>query len=168
MMMTSEVSVTIRQASGEDAGAVSELLRDVFSETYGHVLDAEVLQEHLDKYLSEQAIRDDMTSSSYFAAKDGERLLGVLKVVLDEEQRAEIAKLYVGGWARANNVGSNLMDTAINYSQENAASHIWLNVWKDNQKAIYFYEKHGFNKVGTTNVYVGETVFDDFVMEKAL
>lgn len=162
------LKLVAREANLEDALSVSELLKVVFSETYGHVLDQKVLQKHLDKYLSEVAIRDDIASSSYFLVEDVDKIFGVLKILLDEEHKAEIGKLYVLGQARANGIGTELIDNALKWSKENNATHIWLNVWKENKNAIHFYEKHNFKKVGMTNVYVGKTAFDDYIMERTL
>jgi ribosomal protein S18 acetylase RimI-like enzyme len=45
---------------------------------------------------------------------------------------------------------------------------MWLGVNSQNAKAIRFYEKSGFRKVGTKSFTRGTTVEHDFVMERAL
>ncbi len=161
-----------RSAELDDANAISKLLRVVFAEAYGHVLDSNVLKEHLETYLSEKAIRSDMTSSSYYLVEDASDVVGVLKLCLDDELkpeiRVEIAKLYVLEEVRSQGVGSKLIDAALTWSKEKDASSIWLNVWQENKKAVQFYEKHDFIQVGFSEVYVGEVVFDDYVMERAI
>lgn len=162
------VKLGCRQAEETDVFAISELLQVVFAETYGHVLEHVVLEEHLNTYLSEDAIRKDISSSSYYVVEALEGCLGVLKLVLDDRDKAEIAKLYVLGEARAQGVGSQLMDAALKWSKEQNAKTIWLNVWQENKKAIQFYEKHNFKQVGFTDVFVGEVAFKDFVMERVI
>lgn len=162
------VKLRCRQAEEKDAFVISELLRVVFAETYGHVLEDVVLEEHLNTYLSEAAIREDISSSSFFVVEAIEGCLGVLKLVLDDGDKAEIAKLYVLGKVRAQGVGSQLMEAALKWSKEKNAKAIWLNVWQENKNAIQFYEKHNFRQVGFTDVFVGEVVFKDYVMERVM
>jgi ribosomal protein S18 acetylase RimI-like enzyme len=45
---------------------------------------------------------------------------------------------------------------------------MWLGVNSQNAKAIRFYEKSGFRKVGTKSFNLGTTVEHDFVMERAV
>jgi ribosomal protein S18 acetylase RimI-like enzyme len=45
---------------------------------------------------------------------------------------------------------------------------MWLGVNSQNAKAIRFYEKSGFRKVGTKSFTLGSTVAHDFVMEQTL
>ena len=162
------VKLNCRQAEQKDAFSISELLQVVFAETYGHVLEDDVLEAHLNTYLSEVAIKDDIASSSYYVVEGLEGYLGVLKLVFDDEHKAEIAKLYVRGAVRSQGVGSQLMDAALQWSTKNKAKTLWLNVWQENKKAIQFYEKHNFKQVGFTDVFVGEVVFKDYIMERTL
>jgi len=45
---------------------------------------------------------------------------------------------------------------------------IWLGVNSQNARAIRFYEKSGFRKVGSKSFRLGTTVEHDFVLERAL
>ena len=157
----------VRATHLEDASAISRLLEDVFTATYGHALDQPSLEHHLTKHLSSEAIRKDMTAASYFLVEDERKAVGVLKLVA-EAAKAEIAKLYVSKAAAGQGVGSSLIETALAWAKEKGCHTLYLNVWKENAAAIRFYQKHGFEKVGKTNVYVAEVVFDDYVLEKIL
>jgi ribosomal protein S18 acetylase RimI-like enzyme len=48
------------------------------------------------------------------------------------------------------------------------ARGLWLGVNSQNARAIRFYEKSGFRKVGTKSFRLGSTVEHDFVMERPL
>jgi ribosomal protein S18 acetylase RimI-like enzyme len=48
------------------------------------------------------------------------------------------------------------------------AAGMWLGVNSQNARAIRFYEKSGFRKVGTKSFQLGGTVEHDFVMERPL
>jgi ribosomal protein S18 acetylase RimI-like enzyme len=44
----------------------------------------------------------------------------------------------------------------------------WLGVNSQNARAIRFYEKSGFRKVGTKSFRLGSTIEHDFVLERPL
>ena len=159
--------MTSRAATQTDADTVSNLLQTVFAETYGKMLDEETLGSHLEQHLSAKAVGETFAGSSYFVIEDKQRMLGVLKLCGNTAQ-AEIEKLYVHSDAMRRGIGSRLLKAAEKYAKANELEGLHLKVWKENKAAIRFYQKHGFTIVGTTDVYVGETAFRDFVMEKAL
>jgi hypothetical protein len=41
---------------------------------------------------------------------------------------------------------------------------IWLTVWKNNERAIRFYKRWGFRKVGVYDFVVGRDVQEDFLL----
>jgi ribosomal protein S18 acetylase RimI-like enzyme len=45
------------------------------------------------------------------------------------------------------------------------AASVWLGVNSQNAKAIRFYEKSGFTKVGTKSFTLGDSVESDFILE---
>ena len=166
-MIQSSESVKIRNAKVADSIQISQLLQTVFAETYGVVLDSKTLQEHLDDYLSAEKIRQDISDSSYIVAENEHEILGVVKLLLDEEI-AEIAKFYLLAEARALGLGSRLMQNSIDFLKTKNIKKVWLNVWVENPQAVAFYEKHGFLKSGYNDVFVDTIRFKDFMMEKNL
>jgi ribosomal protein S18 acetylase RimI-like enzyme len=46
------------------------------------------------------------------------------------------------------------------------AAAVWLGVNQENSRAIRFYEKSGFRKVGTKTFLLGSRIEHDFVMER--
>lgn len=157
-----------RACTAQDSVEVSELLRTVFAETYASELDAVTLQLHVGTHLSASAIERELTTLAYFLAETQTSILGVLKLSKQKNNKAEIGKLYVSSNARGLGVGSSLLAEAVRWASVNRVSVLWLNVWKQNGNAIHFYEQHGFCQVGHTNVFVGDVVFEDFVMEKII
>ena len=45
-------------------------------------------------------------------------------------------------------LGHQLMHHAIEISQKQGEKGMWLNVWKENERALRFYKKQGFKIVG--------------------
>jgi ribosomal protein S18 acetylase RimI-like enzyme len=60
------------------------------------------------------------------------------------------------------------MHASLDAAAAAGARGMWLGVNSQNAKAIRFYEKSGFRKVGTKSFNLGTTVEHDFVMERAV
>jgi ribosomal protein S18 acetylase RimI-like enzyme len=54
-------------------------------------------------------------------------------------------------------LGHRLLQQAIDLSKEAGDKGMWLNVWKENKRAIRFYEKQGFETIGESNFVLTET-----------
>jgi ribosomal protein S18 acetylase RimI-like enzyme len=54
------------------------------------------------------------------------------------------------------------------FAASTGAAGVWLGVNSQNAKAIRFYEKSGFERVGTKSFTLGNAVEHDFVMEHVL
>lgn len=62
-----------------------------------------------------------------------------------EIKETEICKLYVDPFFQNSGIGSELIEFAI---KELKTNHLW--VLQENDKAISFYQKHGFHLTNTT------------------
>jgi ribosomal protein S18 acetylase RimI-like enzyme len=60
------------------------------------------------------------------------------------------------------------MLASLDWAADRGAAGVWLGVNSANAKAIRFYEKSGFTKVGTKSFTLGDSVENDFVLEYAL
>ena len=45
---------------------------------------------------------------------------------------------------------------------------IWLGVWEKNEKALCFYKKQGFYKIGEHSFFMGDDEQTDYIMRKDL
>jgi len=80
-----------------------------------------------------------------------------------ELQRIYSIKEYIG-----KGVGAELMKASISEAKEKGFNSIWLGVWEKNERAIKFYERWGFKKVGEKNFTLGNDTQNDFTMELRL
>ena len=63
---------------------------------------------------------------------------------------------------------AELMHASLNAAADAGGRGVWLGVNSQNARAIRFYEKSGFRKVGTKSFKLGSTVEHDFVLERAV
>ncbi len=63
-------------------------------------------------------------------------------------------------------LGDVLMSRCHEHAKALGVVSIWLTVWNNNGRAIHFYERWGFRKVGTCDFVVGRDIQEDFVLLK--
>ncbi|MEI5583629.1 MULTISPECIES: GNAT family N-acetyltransferase [unclassified Agromyces] len=80
----------------------------------------------------------------------------------------ELSKMYVHPSVHGAGVAGALMQTTLDAAARAGASVVWLGVNQENRRAIRFYEKHGFEVVGTKRFRVGDRLEHDYVLERPL
>jgi diamine N-acetyltransferase len=78
----------------------------------------------------------------------------------------EIVRLYsVKEWI-GRGVGAALMQACLNEAAHDGYDVIWLDVWEKNPRAITFYQKWGFEKVGEQGFQLGDDLQHDWLMAR--
>jgi len=80
----------------------------------------------------------------------------------------EIARFYAKKEMIGKGVGSSLMRACVNLARQSKKRMLWLGVWELNMHAIGFYEKWGFEKIGTHLFTLGDDRQTDWLMKKDL
>ncbi len=62
-------------------------------------------------------------------------------------------------------VGTKLMEHSIGSAIRLGYKFLWLFVWEQNERAIAFYHKCGFDEVSSHDLYIGEFMYRDLVMQ---
>jgi ribosomal protein S18 acetylase RimI-like enzyme len=65
-------------------------------------------------------------------------------------------------------VGKKLMQTSHEVAEQRKKQILWLAVWKENQRAIDFYEHWGFEIFGEQDFLLGDDLQKDWLMKKAI
>jgi diamine N-acetyltransferase len=61
-------------------------------------------------------------------------------------------------------LGDVLMSRCHEHATTLGVESIWLTVWKNNERAIHFYERWGLRNLGTCDFIVGNDIQKDFVL----
>ncbi|BDZ54215.1 GNAT family N-acetyltransferase [Agromyces marinus] len=80
----------------------------------------------------------------------------------------ELSKLYVHPVAHGAGIAGTLMGATLSTAVGTGAAVAWLGVNQENSRAIRFYEKQGFEVVGTKRFRVGDRLEHDYVLERSL
>lgn len=81
---------------------------------------------------------------------------------------AELRRIYVFSRFHGGGTGAKLMELAIASARDQGAKRLLLGVHPDNVRAIAFYAKNGFVKIGTRTFVVGTSTFVDPVLALTL
>jgi ribosomal protein S18 acetylase RimI-like enzyme len=169
------MSVEFRPATAADAERLADLGAHTFTQTFGHLYQADDLETFLQNHSPENWDKElnDPAFEVRVAESDG-RLVGYVKLGpphLPFEPRgeaAELRQLYVVEEMKGHGVAQTLMEWVIDRARDRRADYLYLSVFTENHRARRFYEKYGFEPEGTYAFMVGNHADEDIVMRLKL
>ena len=175
---------TIRLAGPADAGALAEVAAVTFPLACPPTTTKEASDAFIAANLAESNFRAYLADPGRVLVVadpgDGARLDGYTMLVLTESTdpdvlaavrirpTCELSKCYVRADAHGHGVAAALLARTRDEALAHGAAGMWLGTNIANARAIRFYEKHGFRKVGHKRFTLGDGYEDDFVLERAL
>ncbi len=148
---------TIVRLAPLDAGLLAKLGGTTLVESHERSAPAEVMQEYVNKNFSTEACREELLEENnifYVAFYNGSPA-GYSKIIFDcpcpatpLQPVTKLERLYLLKEFYKLKLGSGLMQQAIDLSKAQGEQGMWLNVWKENERAICFYKKQGFAIIG--------------------
>lgn len=170
-------AITVRRAGLSDAAALAELAARTFAETFAADNSAEDLNAHLRsaygvaQQSAEIANPDEVT----LLAHRGADLIGFAQVrrgpapsCVTVEHPIELHRFYLARSAHGTGAAAPLMQAARAAAEGLGGQHLWLGVWERNPRAVAFYVKSGFAKVGSHVFVVGSDRQTDWVFTSPL
>ena len=172
-------NVEIRQATNDDAKALTDLAYTTFWDAFAH--HPKNAPDDLNHYMRqafnlEQTTKELSEENSVFviAEIDGEAA-GYAKLITDNiedgitaERPIELNRLYAHQQFLGKGIGQALMDACFERAKADGRDVMWLGVWEFNPRAQRFYEKNGFRIVGSHVFQLGEDPQTDLLMQRDL
>ena len=167
----------IRVATLSDASLLAELAASLFEQTFGADNTPEDMADYLaSNFTTERQAAElgerarvvflaevDGTAGGYASLKRDSRTESVVA-----EHPSEIERIYVDRSLHGRSVGAVLMGACVEQARQWGCDVLWLAVWEKNPRAIAFYEKSGFARVGVKDFVLGSDVQHDHVMARPL
>jgi diamine N-acetyltransferase len=162
--------------SSPKAETLAKLGFDTFLETFGPYQAPEVIQPYLAKAFAVEQIQSELIDENhrfFLVTNPTGEPIGYAKLVLQpSETHACIAsskpmllnRFYFTKEAQGTGAAQALLKVCLNTAKTEGATSLWLGVWRQNHKAIRFYEKHGFKVVGTRWFQMGSVQEEDHLM----
>ena len=164
----------LREAGPEDCAALSLIGAATFLDAFAGVLEGAGLVEHCHNQHSASAYRKIFAQGgrAWLAeAARGGAPIGYAVTVSPALAQArdgdvELKRIYVLSRYHGTGLASRMLDAV--FGAHHTAQRLMLGVKDDNERAIAFYRKHGFESVGTRQFDVGGVRYDDLVMARPL
>ena len=167
--------ISIRLATAKDAELIADLSRQTFYETFA----AQNTTSDMEKFMNEQFTREKLIQEvnepwlTFFLAFMDNDPVGYVKLregavplELVDQSCIEIARIYSLQDKIGKGIGSKLMQTCHDIAKKRQKNVLWLAVWKENHRAIEFYERWGFTKFGEQDFILGDDVQRDWLVRK--
>lgn len=169
------MKVEIKKATVKDAECIALLARITFREAFAKDAwtNERILSDYLAKTFSVAKLRSSLQKENnvfWLAFADG-LPMGYAKLKkyspyekLLDTSPAQLQKIYILNDFIGNGVGARLQESLFEEVVKNKIRTLWLAVWDKNEKAIRFYERHGFRKETTYHFDYDKMSFDYEVM----
>lgn len=160
---------TITKATIKDALLLSEIGKAAFLVAHGHSAPEKDIDNYVTQNFNEENFKKELSDvkNEYYLIYSDAKIAGYSKVILNSknenissEDITLLSRLYLLEAFYGLNLGKELFNFNVNLSKENNQKGIWLAVWVENQRAITFYEKRGFVKVGKYDFKISETHYN--------
>ena len=171
-----EVSVS-PFTSLDDVTLLQKISQTTFSQAFSSQNNPDDLKAYMDRAFDIEKLTTEIQNpeSSFYVATCGKerdsKMMGYLKLNTGAAHLVdplEIERIYVLNEYQGRGVGKTLFDTALEFANTHNCQHIWLGVWEHNDKALRFYEKHGFEPFGSHIFQMGPDEQIDVLMRKKL
>jgi ribosomal protein S18 acetylase RimI-like enzyme len=169
--------ITIRFADASDAALIAQISQQTFYETFA-VFNS---KENMDKFMTEQFSIEKLMAevgapnNIFLLAMENDEVLGYARLrennkppELGNANTIEIARIYAVTSSIGKGVGKVLMQKSLDVAAGLKKDTIWLGVWEQNQRAIDFYIKWGFEKFSTHVFMLGDDAQTDWLMKKSV
>ena len=168
----------IRRATAGDAVLLARVGAELFTSAFGSLNDPNDLRQYLSQAFSpakQEAELADENRITWIAELPGSTTAGYAMVIRGAESSAvsanhpaELHRFYVAPSFQGRGLAQELMSACVEQAREWGCDALWLGVWELNPRAIAFYEKSGFRKVGRQYFMVGSDRQHDYVMARTL
>lgn len=164
------IPAIVREATPADAPVLALVGAATFLSAYAGMMDAAIMVPHCAREHSEDTYRALLSqpgSAAWLvcACTGGAPLGYALACRYPGESplgsQIELRRLYLLPQAQGAGHGRALVKQAARHARAQGARRLLVGVWEENVRAIAFYEREGFTRIGTRPFRVGEACFED-------
>lgn len=169
------MAVTFRLISVGEVEHLRDVAAKSFLAAYAGQIEDALMHDYLGETHSTEVLTKELATEGtyyYFAIHEGIES-GFLMLEhpqthpgLDLKPAVFIHRIYLLPEYWSLGLGSEMMAFCEAFARERGADWIWLQVWRENLRALKFYRRWGFEEFATTDFILGEVVHDDLLLKR--
>jgi diamine N-acetyltransferase len=169
--------ISIRQGRVEDNELLATLGRKTFFDSFAADNRPEDMAAYLADAFSPEKQASELADplSVFLIAETGDERAGYARLLqspapacISSERPIQLVRLYACERWIGRGTGAALMQACIAESRKRRCDGIWLSAWDKNTRALRFYHKWGFSRVGTQTFQVGNDRQNDQILWRPL
>jgi len=158
--------IYIKKAGVKDYKIIAAIGNISVGEAHRESCSAEEMHEYLTNHYNDAAVTEELANpaNDYHILYYNQQPVGFSKIELNaphpnikNQQVAKLDRIYILSDYFNLKLGAELMKFNIEYAKQHHQSGIWLFTWVGNERAINFYLKAGFKKIGSHYFQVTKT-----------
>ena len=148
------MSVTLDFISIQSLSKLVQLSVQTFEETFGHKNTKENMAWYFKTKMNSEQLKKELLhpNSDFYWILFRKKIIGYLKLNFNDAQTEvvnlgesfEIERIYILSNFQRKGFGKDVLSKAISLGKNKGFSFLWLGVWEQNENAIAFYTKKGF------------------------
>ena len=168
--------IEIKKATAVDISTLALLGRVTYVESHGHYIeDKNDLKKYTDHAFSVAKTKQEFNDPKvlFFIVYSDELAVGYAKLVLNATHESissinncRLERIYILNDFIPLKIGIQLLNFVMEKAKALKLDTIWLSVYVKNNRAIKFYLKNDFEKVGQLNFLVNKTEYENLVLAK--
>lgn len=164
------MAIDIRPATSDDIGALGRVAERSWEHDYPNILSRETAVEGVHEWYSEDRLTSELQSEDarIFVAELDDEVIGFVHTALAGRE-GDVLRVYVDPACRGEDVGSALLDAAVEYLFDRGVERVKAMVLAGNELGHEFYRAHGFERVqGTEETKIAGERYEEhaYVLER--
>ena len=166
----------VRIAGPDDCEQLAELAANSFIDAFAADNNPDDMRDYVHQAFSAEVLGTELQQSNntfLVATLEDGKLVGYAKLregivhpSVSGPNPLELERLYVDSSAIGTGVGAKLIERVLNEARTHGADTVWLGVWENNDRAISFYRKWGFEETGSHVFKLGSDEQTDIIMSR--
>jgi len=176
VVINKNIAARIRKGNANDIALLSDLASETFFSTYRGYSDINEsdLKAYVKAAFATDRIGEEMNDDRVLfliAYVDGDPVgyamlrIGHANKDVSAAHPVFLSRLYTVESVHGSGVGQALMNECISSSISRNCEVMWLTVWESSSRARRFYERNGFQKVGSFPFTLGSRTYRDLILK---
>jgi len=158
--------ISIAKAGKKDFKLLAELGELTFIESHGHSAAPDVISNYRNEKFSIDAISAELNEPAniFHIITYNNKPAGYSKIIfntshpiIEEKNVTKLERIYLLEEFYDLKLGHQLFQFILDISKKSEQAGMWLYSWKENQRAINFYKKNGFEIIGSYDFRLSES-----------